>query len=174
MNEITVQSELKLRSYNDSDVDKALQEQVLIVPELFPGGISPDENSQFVRNDVSDVYKIFSQAGYTTEIVLDKRLKRKALILKSADIVLPLILFAAGVPVAVATGYIANWLSSRFAGEKSLTIKYEHARFGKDGKIVDYVKLEGNAEEVAKVLKSGKFQSTDIKNRVLNSPRNGN
>jgi len=157
MREETIQSELRTRSYTEEDIAKALQKQVLIVPQLIVGDAG---RSQLLRGDVADVGKILTQAGYDTEVVLEKGLKRRALIRKDADIVLPLILFAINIPLGVATGYLANWLFARFTKDQKINIRYEHARFGPNGKIVDYVKLEGKPREVAEILKSGKFQST--------------
>ena len=155
MPEKIIQSELKTRHYMDEDIVQTLQKQVLIMPEL----INKDSEYQLVRGDVSDINKVLAQAGYQTEIVLDKNLKRRALVQKDASIILPLILFASNIPINIATGFIANWLSIRFPQGHQTDIKYEHARFGPDGKIVDYVKFEGKSEEVVEILKSGKFQS---------------
>lgn len=157
MREETIQSELRTRSYTEEDIAKALQKQVLIVPQLIIGDAG---SSQLLRGDVADVRKILTQAGYDTEVVLDKSLKRRALIQEDADIVLPLILFAISIPLNVATSYLANWLFARFTKDQKINIKYEHARFGPDGKIVDYVKLEGEPRQVAEILKSSKFQPT--------------
>jgi hypothetical protein len=159
MNEKYVQSELRTRSYTEDEIEKALQKQVLVVPQLIIAGKESDSKSQLVRSDVSDIRKVLTQAGYDTEVVLDKSLKRQTLVQKHADIVFPLILFAANVPLNVVTSYIANWLFARFTTGGQVNVKYEHARFGPDGKIVDYIKLEGKASEVAEILKSGKFQS---------------
>ena len=159
MDEITIQSELKTRSYADEAIAEALQKQVLIVPPLNITDESKGGKYQLVSGEASEIRKVLNQADYSTDIVLDKNLKRRTLVLKQADIVFPLILFAASLPLNVATGYIANWLSARFIGDQKLRIKYEHARFGPDGKIVDYVKLEGQPKEVAAILKSGKFES---------------
>jgi len=157
MQEQIIQSELRTRSYTEEDIAKALQKQVLIVPQLIVGDAG---GSQLLRGDVADVRKALTKAGYDTEVVLDKGLKRRTLIQKDADIVLPLILFAISVPLNVATGYLANWLFARFTKDQKIIIKYEHARFGPDGKIVDYVRLEGEPSHVAEILKSGKFQPT--------------
>ena len=109
------------------------------------------------------MWTYFRGAGH-----LDKGLRRRVLVRKDADIVLPLVLFGANIPLSVATSYIASWLFARFKGQQ-VNIKYEHARFGPDGKITDYIKIEGKPKEVAEILKSGRFQSTvDTKDNQLN------
>ncbi len=158
MQEKNIRYELTKKSYTEDDIAKALQKQVLIVPQLI---VSDTDKSQLLRSDVSDIKKVLTQAGYDTEVVLDKNLERRTLIRKDADIVLPLILFAASIPLGVATGYISNWLFTRFTKGQKTNIKYEHARFDSDGKIVDYVKLEGEPKQVAEILKSGKFEQAD-------------
>jgi hypothetical protein len=158
MQQESVQSELRKRSYTEEDMAKALQKQILIMPQLI---VDDTGKSQLVRGDVSDVKKVLAQAGYETEVVLDKGLMRRELVQKDAGIVLPLILFAVNIPLTVATSYIANWLFARFTRDQKTSIKYEHARFGPDGKMVDYIKLEGEPRKVAEILKSGKFRSTD-------------
>ena len=161
MVEQSIQSELKMRSYTDDEIAKALQKQILIVPRLTTTRDETGNGVQLVRGDVSDIRKVLTQAGYETEVVLAKKLNRRTLVQKDADIVLPLVLFAASIPLGVMTGCIATSLSARFAKGQQINIKYEHARFGTDGKIVDYIRLEGKPEEVAEILKSGRFQSVD-------------
>jgi len=158
MEERTVQSELSRRSYPSGEIVQMLQKQVLIVPELTVSSKDASDRAQLVRSDVADIKKILAKAGYQTEIILAKTLPRRTLVQKGGDIVLPLVLFSASIPLNVVTGYISTWLFTRFQGNQQVTIKYEHARFGPDGKIKDYVKLEGKPEEVAKILKSGKFE----------------
>jgi len=161
MQEENIRYELTKKSYTEDDIAKALQKQVLIVPQLI---VSDTDKSQLVRSDVSEIKKVLTQAGYDTEVVLNKNLERRALIRKDADIVLPLILFAANIPLNLAISYVANWLFARFPGEQKINITYEHARFGHDGKIIDYVKLEGEPKQVAEILKSGKLEQTAYPN----------
>lgn len=168
MQEENILSDLRNKSYTEEDIVKMLQKQILIVPQLI---VEDTGKSQLVRSNVSDIRKVLTQAGYDTEVVLDKGLERRALIRKSADYILPVILFATSIPVSVATGYIANWLFTRFAQEQNINIKYEHARFGPDGKIVDYVKLEGESRHVAEILKSGKFEVTNSTTSSKSSKR---
>lgn len=168
MNKKSIQAELRTRSYSKSEIAKALQKQVLIVPQLIITHEDTGGRSQLVRGDVSDIRKVLTQAGFETEVILDKGLRRRVLVRKDADIVLPLVLFGANIPLSVATSYIASWLFARFKGQQ-VNIKYEHARFGPDGKITDYIKIEGKPKEVAEILKSGRFQSTvDTKDNQLN------
>ena len=158
MNKKNIQDKLRARSYSENEIAKALNKQVLIVPQLIITQDDAGNRSQLIRGDVSDIRKVLTQAGFEAEVILEKGLRRRTLVRHDADIILPLILFAANIPLSVAASYIASWLFARFAGKKT-NIKYEHARFGPDGKITDYIKLEGRAEKVAKILKSGKFES---------------
>lgn len=153
MEMLTVQSELSRRSYSSIEITQMLQRQILIVPELSISGKDTSERAQLVRSDVADIRKIFVQAGYQTEIILDKQLPRRTLVQKSADIILPLVLFSASLPLNVVTSYISSWLFARFQGNRQVTVRYEHARFGPDGEIKERVKLEGTSDEVIKALK---------------------
>ena len=161
MNEKSIESELKTRSYTEDNIAETLDKQVLIIPQFITTNDEMNISSQLVRSDVADIKKVLSQAGYETEIILDKRLKRRVLVQKDADIVLPLILFAASIPLGIAIGYISNWLFARF-GDQQRNVKYKHARFRPDGTIEDYIELEGNPKEVADILKSGNLQSADL------------
>ena len=159
MGEVTIQSELRTRSYTDEAIGEALQKQILIMPPLSTTEDGKGAKYQLMSDEASEMRKVLSEAGYATDVILDRNLKRRTLVRKQADIVFTLILFAASLPLNVVTGYIANWLYARFNANQKLNVTYEHARFGCDGKIVDYVKLEGDPKEVAAILKSGKFSS---------------
>lgn len=160
-----IRDELRERSYSENEIAKIINKQVLIVPQLIISEEDTNDRSQLIRGEVSDIRKLLTQAGFETEVILDQALGRKALIRRDADIVFPLILFAANIPLNIITSYIANWLFTRFQ-DKKINIRYEHARFGSDGKIIDYIKLEGKADEVAKILRSRKLEVTNDSKKI--------
>lgn len=71
----------------------------------------------------------------------------------AADWVLPTVLFAAGLPVSVAAGVVANWISARLGSRAAATrVRYREAHLRTDGG-VDVTEMEGPGDQIVAVLR---------------------
>jgi len=104
-----------------------------------------------------EIAKALSSEGVCTCLYEDEREKHD-LIRKSADIILPVILFLGNVAVTVGVTVIANWIYDRFLrGRKSTepAIRIEIAEVDTETGIVSRHTIEGLASEVRGLLEKG-------------------
>jgi hypothetical protein len=93
-------------------------QDVLLLPSNTNFTELPEEHlfSPFAK----EVLIVLREAGINAEFYQDER-KRRELVLKSADIILPVVYYVAAAANAVVLGVISNWIYGRFVRLPSLT-----------------------------------------------------
>ncbi|MGA9754836.1 MAG: hypothetical protein WBV23_06805 [Desulfobaccales bacterium] len=121
-------------------------------------------NNTFFTNNLSDynlfsecsknVIQVFTEGGSKAQLYSDEKEKRE-LILKSTDIVLPILLFLGSNVVNLGLNILANmiydkWVKNNVA--KIPKLKAEYLEIDNNGSIIRWRKIEGAANEVQKLL----------------------
>jgi hypothetical protein len=101
-----------------------------------------------------DILVLFQDAGMQSCFYDDKKEKCE-LILDSADIVLPILLFAGNVAVSVGLNILANWIYDRWIkpdAKQPPSIKVEYLEIDQQGIIIRWRRIEGTAKEIRNLL----------------------
>jgi hypothetical protein len=108
--------------------------------------------------------------------IYDDGKEKRELVLRSADIVLPILMFVGGAAVSVSLGILSNWIYACLANRrKDPTVQVEYAILDLTG-ITRWRKLEGPATAVAKLLKEESIPTLQKKSKgiVHSNPTNAN
>ena len=101
-----------------------------------------------------DVLSMLGQAGLKSELYDDSR-DRRELVLKFADIVLPIVVFVGTYAAAIGTNILSNYIYDRWVKQKTEPepiIKSEYAQIEKDGTVVRWRRLEAPASKASELL----------------------
>jgi hypothetical protein len=99
-----------------------------------------------------EVVDALKQGGIQATLYRDER-DRRDLVLKSADVLLPVLTFAAESAAGVALGILANWLYDRFIkrDKRPGTVRFEYAILGED-RVIAWRRIEGSVREVRDLM----------------------
>jgi hypothetical protein len=105
-------------------------------------------------SSIKNVVAYMKDNGIFVHIYSDEKIKRE-LVLKSADIVLPLLLFVGNsivtIGLSLLSRYIYDRLVKKSSGENPV-IKVEYAQLDENGRICRWRKIEGPANEIQRLL----------------------
>ncbi|GKV93168.1 hypothetical protein PEC301645_06150 [Pectobacterium carotovorum subsp. carotovorum] len=110
--------------------------------------IMPEGNSDGldILNEYSpDLRKDLKEFGINSVVVKGEKHTYQAL--RSADIILPLIL---GIPFSVLANFLTDWLKKNIKKDKTVSVKF----IKKDGEKYKKINIEGSVEDVEKIINS--------------------
>jgi hypothetical protein len=110
---------------------------VYIMPE------SSNAEYDLINEHSPDLNKVLKAAGMQSLVVRGKN--HKYLALRSADIILPLII---GIPSGVIANFITGWIKESFDADKKIRLRYVKEVNGKYKEIT----IEGTSDEVKDIL----------------------
>lgn len=112
----------------------------------------PPTEAHLFAPQAKEVVDALKRGGVEAALYRDDR-DRREFVLKSADIILPILTFAATSAAAVALGILANWLYDRFikGGHKAGTVKFEYAILDRD-RVIAWRRIEGNLCDIRELL----------------------
>ena len=128
------------------------EKDVLILPRNTHLMGNPDTQDQanLYPAGTKELVQAFISNGVNAELYSDDRDKRD-LILKGADIVLPILLFVGSSAVGVGLNILSNWIYDRFVKTKNAEdplIKVEYAEVDSDRRIVKWRRIEAPASQL--------------------------
>lgn len=161
---------------------------VLVLPLNRFFGESPNSHN-LLPGMTKDVLMTLQEGGVQAQLYSDGKPERE-LILKSADIILPILMFLSSNALNVGLNLLSSWiydrLAKRAAYQESPTIRVEYVSIGQGGTIAGWRRVQGPASEVASLLakeanllqsntlakipKKHSQQATRNKTKKLNSP----
>jgi len=144
---------------------------------VLPSRALPDsgENTLVFAPGAKEASEVLRAGGIDTMLYHDGR-ERRELVLRSADVVLPMLLFADPLVTSLALSILANWIYDRWLRRNVLqpsSVKFEYAELGPDGS-VSVRRIEGPTEDVCKVLsRMARQPSSEAPqgHRTVSSPR---
>ncbi len=144
---------------------------------VLPSRALPDsgDNTLVFAPGAKEASGVLREGGIDTVLYHDGR-ERRELVLRSADVVLPMLLFADPLVRNLALSILANWIYDRWLRRNVLhpqSVKFEYAELGPDGS-VSVRRIEGPTEDVCKVLSHmARQQSPEASqgHRMVSSPR---
>lgn len=143
-----------LKKNNIANAKLSLEDKIVLLPlnhflnpKIREGNLYPSSTKAL------KIY--FLQNNLLAELLNDSKPK-EALVLKSADIILPILLFVGSNTLNVGLGLLTSWLYDRFAKYKKIintpVVELEFAHFDEDNKIKNWHKIKGNVNDVCEVL----------------------
>jgi hypothetical protein len=121
-----------------------------------------------------EVRVVFNEAGLEAR-VCDNGKQRKQLILKSADLVLPTLLFFESSAVTVGLNVLSSWLYDNWKQKKSKmkpSVRVEYLEVDEQQKIKRWCKIEGPADLVSQVLAAEAQREKPLNSHKKDSKRN--
>jgi hypothetical protein len=134
-----------------TDTAQRLTEGVAILPDRM----LVDNGAMIAafRPDAGALRHELRQAGIHVELAVPEGASMATYEEHAADWILPAILFVAGIPVAVVTAVVANWITSKLGTDAhATTVRYREGHCGVDGR-VDVLEIDGPGDEVAQILR---------------------
>jgi len=135
---------------NHLDRDKLTPHGVLILP--YNTMLSSERGVDVFPAMTKEVLATLNDNGVTAELY-DAR-ARQTLVRKSADILLPILLFAGNAVVSVGLNLLASWIYERYATHRVPgKLRVEYAELGETGRVVRWRRVEGLADQVCALLR---------------------
>ena len=93
---------------------------------------------------------------------------RRELVRKSADVLLPVLLFAGSAAVSVGLNIVASWIYDRWVKKDGPlpAIRAEYAELEADGRVVRWRRVEGPADQVCRLLQEESMTAPASMNRL--------
>jgi hypothetical protein len=107
----------------------------------------PETSVNLYPSGTKELAHALTSGGINTRIYKDER-DSKDLLLKSADILLPILMFIGTSAASVGLNILSSWIYDRFKAKeasKELTIKVEYIQADASGRIQRWRKVEGPA-----------------------------
>lgn len=137
----------------DSQSIRMTSPGVLLLPNnQFLGDESRNKNL-FAHTTKEILFK-FKENGLEAGLYNDDKEKCE-LVLKSADIILPILLFLGTAPASVGLSILANWIYDRWiksGGKQRTSISVEYAEISPERKIIRWKRIVGPVDEVKRLL----------------------
>jgi hypothetical protein len=114
----------------------------------------PETSVNLYPSGTKELAHALTSGGINTRIYKDER-DSKDLLLKSADILLPILMFIGTSAASVGLNILSSWIYDRFKAKeasKELTIKVEYIQADASGRIQRWRKVEGPASAVVELL----------------------
>jgi len=117
----------------------------------------------------------FQDAGIESALYGEESTRRE-LVRKSADILLPILLFFSDPAAQLGLNILANWIYDRWVKSDTPTpsIKAEYAEVTSDGVVARWRRVEGPADQVCKLLQQESQALTTSRTSVPTLPEEGN
>jgi hypothetical protein len=131
----------------------AFDKAVLLLPRNRMFTAAGNDQNLF-PSGTKELVCAFQEGGLDTAIYKDER-SRRDLVLKSEDIVLPILLFMGSIALSLGLNVLSNWIYDRFANRKNKVdpvIKLEYAEVDANRKISRWRRVECTASSVAALL----------------------
>lgn len=131
--------------------------------------VSRDEN--LFTHTTKDVLVAMQDGGVQAHLYDDGREKRE-LILKSADVILPILFFLGGAVASVCLSILANWIYDRWIkidAKQPPSIRAEYAEIDRNGAVIRWRRIEGPVSDVQRLLseESQVLAKQDSSNRTV-------
>jgi len=150
---IDLKDYIKENNLNKSLLTESESTIILLPNNNFLKSLPEDKN--YFSPVTKNIMECFKKEGLDTKTYDDGK-KKTEIILKSADILIPTIFFLSGIPVGLALSVLGNWIYDKFVKNKNAVsniIKFEYVEVMDDKKNIKITKIEGNANDVSKLLK---------------------
>ena len=130
-------------------------------------------NKNLFTQTTKDVLVILQDSGVQAHLYDDGR-ERRELILDSADVILPILLFLGKATASVGLGILASWIYDRWIktdAKRPPSIRSEYAEINQHGTVVRWRKIEGPVTEIQRLLseESQVLAKQDSANRIETS-----
>lgn len=129
--------------------------------------VADSEGSILFAQTAKEVLQILTEGGLRASLYDDGREKRE-IVRKSAEVVLPVLLFIGNAAASIGMSVLASWIYDRFRKNETTkpVIKVEYLEIDEEKGINRWRKIEGSADEVRKLL------ITESQRLVRDSPAN--
>lgn len=131
-----------------------IQEQGVIILPNNTTLTEPSKESNIFAQSTKDVMIALQDKGIKTKLYDDGREKRE-LILKSNDIIMPILLFVGQAAASASLAILASWIYDRWikgGAKQPPSIKAEYVEIDRQGSVVRWRKIEGPVSEVQKLF----------------------
>jgi hypothetical protein len=101
-----------------------------------------------------EILVVLQEKGMNAFLYQDNK-ERRELILKSAEVVLPILMFVGNSAVSLGLGILASWIYDKWLKDRESpppSIKFEYAEVSEDGLIARWRRIEGTADDVQRLL----------------------
>jgi hypothetical protein len=123
---------------------------ILILPDRVIA--SEEETIAAFRPETQELRGRLQEEGLKASLAAPPGAKKAVYEEHAADWVLPTVLFAASLPVSIAAGVLANWISDRLGSRAEETrVRYREAHLRADGG-ADVTEIDGPGDQVVAVL----------------------
>ncbi|MCD5401570.1 hypothetical protein LR013_03130 [candidate division NPL-UPA2 bacterium] len=140
-------------TYLNSQSLRLTEPGVIVLPNnAILAKVSRDKN--LFTQTTKDVLVVLQDGGVQTRLYDDGREKRE-LILDSADVIPPILLFLGNAAVSVGLGILASWIYDRWIktdAKRPPSIRAEYAEIDRHGTVVRWRRIEGPVTEVQRLL----------------------
>ena len=129
------------------------EDGVLILPQNKILHESSDNQNLF-PGTTKDVMMTLKEGGVPVHLYEDGR-SRRELVLKSADIILPIVMFLSDPAVAIGLNLISNWIYDRWIMTKTKnppSMRVEYVEIKDKKSVLRWRRVEGPAEDVRNLL----------------------
>ena len=111
-------------------------------------------------NTTKDILVSLAENGLQVELYGDAE-RHRTLVRKSADVILPVLLFAGNAVVSIGLNILSNWLYERHSKAKTISpsIRVEYAELGTGGTVTQWRRVEGPADQVCNLLRENSKNS---------------
>ncbi|MCK4354708.1 MAG: hypothetical protein KAW83_05585 [Dehalococcoidia bacterium] len=159
-------------TYLSSDTLRLTEPGVTILPNnAILAEISKDKN--LFTQTTKDVLVALQDGGVQAHLYDDGREKRE-LILDSADVILPILLFLGKAAATVGLGILASWIYDRWiktGAKRPPSVRAEYVEIGQHRTVVRWRRIEGQVPEIQRLLSEEAqiLAKQDSANRVESS-----
>lgn len=116
--------------------------------------VEVSRNENLFTPTTKDILVAMQDGGVQARLYDDGR-KRRELILKSADVTLPILFFLGGLAASVPLGILASWIYDRWIktdAKRPPSISAEYAKIDLNGAVIRWRRIEGSVTDVQRLL----------------------
>jgi|GEM_PF-1668081 len=128
-------------------------QQAIVLPRNREFADAMNEHHLFAAG-TKEVTLVLRESGLNVRLYEDGT-GRRELVLKSADVLHPILLFAGKAAATVGLGILANWIYGKWIKKREQTLpsmKVEYAVLAESGRVERWRRIEGPADEVRRLL----------------------